>query len=75
MYPQIDKPLRCINIYSCKAFVALWVHPFSHQNVICFDDIGLDIDSRTIRLKHCIDEKMAKMLSNCTGSFFAFHLK
>ena len=27
VYPQIDDPFRCINIYNRKAFVALWVHP------------------------------------------------
>ena len=29
MYPLIDKPFRCIDIYSRKAFVALWVQPYS----------------------------------------------
>ena len=29
MYPQIDKPFRCIDIYSAKPSVALWVHPLS----------------------------------------------
>ena len=28
MYPQIDKPCRCIDTYNRKASVALWVHPF-----------------------------------------------
>ena len=28
VYPQIDKPFRCIDIYNPKAFLALWVHPF-----------------------------------------------
>ena len=28
VYPQIDKPFRCIDIYNPKASVALWVHPF-----------------------------------------------
>ena len=31
MYPQIDKHFRCINIYSSKAIVSLWVHPFNHR--------------------------------------------
>ena len=29
MYPQIDKPFRCIDIYNRKAYIALWVHPFT----------------------------------------------
>ena len=29
MYPQIDKPFQCIDIYSRKPSVALWVHPFT----------------------------------------------
>ena len=35
MFPQIDKHFRCIDIYSSKAIVGLWVHPFKpifHQN-------------------------------------------
>ena len=28
VYPQIDKPFRCIDIYNSKAYITLWVHPF-----------------------------------------------
>ena len=28
VYPQIDDPFQCIDIYNRKALVALWVHPF-----------------------------------------------
>ena len=31
VYPQIDKPFRCIDTYSRKAPVPLWVHPFSRN--------------------------------------------
>ena len=27
VYPQIDTPFQCIDIYNHKASVALWVHP------------------------------------------------
>ena len=33
VYPQIDEPFGCIDIYSSKAIVALWVHPFIQVNV------------------------------------------
>ena len=29
VYPQIDKPFRCINIYNPKVSVARWVHPLT----------------------------------------------
>ena len=29
VYPQINKPCRCIDTYNRKASVALWVHPFT----------------------------------------------
>ena len=28
VYPKIDEPFRCIDIYNRKASVVLWVHPF-----------------------------------------------
>ena len=28
LYPQIDEPFRCVDIYNRKASVPLWVHPF-----------------------------------------------
>ena len=34
MYPLIDKPFRCIDIYSRKAFVALWVQPLTEISVL-----------------------------------------
>ena len=34
MYPQIDNPFRCINIYSRKASVALCVQPFTLRSEI-----------------------------------------
>ena len=36
MYPQIDKHFRCINIYSSKTIVGLWVHPFREIVKIIF---------------------------------------
>ena len=32
VYPQIDKPFRCIDIHNRKAYIALWVHPL-HETV------------------------------------------
>ena len=32
VYPQIDEPFRCIDIYNRKASVPLWVHPFNHRD-------------------------------------------
>ena len=31
VYPQIDEPFRCIDIYNRKASVVLWLHPFSYK--------------------------------------------
>ena len=36
VYPQIDDPFRCIDIYYRKACVALWVHPFILYNEYFF---------------------------------------
>ena len=34
LYPQIDKPFRCINIYSRKASIALWYTPLRSKSPI-----------------------------------------
>ena len=42
VYPQIDEPFRCIDIYNRKASVPLWVYPLTHQNT--FDGNIIIID-------------------------------
>ena len=37
VYPQIDEPFRCIDIYNRKASGPLWVHPLREEKLF-FDD-------------------------------------
>ena len=43
VYPQINKPFRCIDIHNRKAYIALWVHPFTHVDGLSLDYGGLGL--------------------------------
>ena len=51
MYPQIDKHFKCIDIYSSKAIVALWVHPYTLFQ-LSFLFIIIILSAQTVILFH-----------------------